>query len=282
MCLGCLEQWKQCSKDTGATHCPLCRAVLPTDLGICHRLKRTIEQLYPTEVAERRTERRASPAKPSAKPPAPAPAPAPAPVPASSIHYSNQLQALITWQQYAMVSMYYGVNPYQGSDSTIASVGTPVIDHVHQQRSNVEAGAPSFDISLDLAPSLDICHHPVASGSSGQSSEGNSSCPTTPSSPTGEVAPWQTSEDESDRSKMARLITECLRSEGLDAALGPAKLPSAVRFLELSLYRKAPSKEAYLEPCTLARRIVEAVKERAANVRRVKSGPTPAQDAITV
>lgn len=275
MCLCCLEKWKETST-SGTTHCPLCRAALPLDLGICRRLKRTIETLYPTAVAQRRIEQHeeAHPTKP------PTPAPAPASSPSADVAYS-----MMAWQHYAMAAMYYGVNPFcYGPDAaTAASVGTPVLAHVYQTTMNVQATStaptssttsclPNPTRSADPAPPLFV--------DSSSTSEGNSlaSCPPAP------AEPWQAHADGPDRIKTAKSILDFLRSEGLDVGLGPAKLPSAVRFLELALYRKAPSKAAYLDPLTLGGRILEAVRERALSVRQAKAvapSPSPSSSPLT-
>lgn len=88
---------------------------------------------------------------------------------------------------------------------------------------------------------------------------------------------WHAPQDGDQRIQLARSILSYLRSNGLDTSLGPDKLPSAVRFLELSLYHQAPSMEAYLDPSTLEERIIGAIRERAAAVHRLKAAAREAR-----
>ncbi|KAG2439871.1 hypothetical protein HYH02_010501 [Chlamydomonas schloesseri] len=62
-CRGCLESWRQatCARGrrgncAGPVPCPICRKALPTELGVCLRLRETIQTLFPDKVKERRAE----------------------------------------------------------------------------------------------------------------------------------------------------------------------------------------------------------------------------------
>ncbi|PNW73618.1 hypothetical protein CHLRE_13g565950v5 [Chlamydomonas reinhardtii] len=58
-CKECLESWRQaaCSRGRrGNSSCPICRKPLPNELGVCLRLRETIQTLFPDKVKERRAE----------------------------------------------------------------------------------------------------------------------------------------------------------------------------------------------------------------------------------
>ncbi|PNH11697.1 Bifunctional apoptosis regulator [Tetrabaena socialis] len=54
-CAACILAWSAQSSKS-ALGCPLCRAPLPRELGVCVRLRETLEVLFPQKVAERRKE----------------------------------------------------------------------------------------------------------------------------------------------------------------------------------------------------------------------------------
>ncbi|KAG2444822.1 hypothetical protein HXX76_001564 [Chlamydomonas incerta] len=58
-CQGCIEEWKVSRQLVGqAVQCPICRSVLLSSaeqsFGVCHRLRETVEKLFPEQVAARR------------------------------------------------------------------------------------------------------------------------------------------------------------------------------------------------------------------------------------
>jgi len=59
-CKSCLEEWKESSSCGQGVNCPVCRQILMApgvqSLGVCIRLKNTIERLFPERVAQRRRE----------------------------------------------------------------------------------------------------------------------------------------------------------------------------------------------------------------------------------
>lgn len=65
-CKHCYEQWLQASKRAS---CPICRKQLPRDLGVCVRLKNTIESLLPQRVRERKRQMEVTRAEECAKRP---------------------------------------------------------------------------------------------------------------------------------------------------------------------------------------------------------------------
>ncbi|CAD7701601.1 unnamed protein product, partial [Ostreobium quekettii] len=66
LCKNCYEKWTRIScKWT----CPTCRKPIPPDLGVCVRLKNTIEALFPARVRERQRQRDAEVAEECAKKP---------------------------------------------------------------------------------------------------------------------------------------------------------------------------------------------------------------------
>mmetsp|Transcript_4971 Transcript_4971/g.10706 ORF Transcript_4971/g.10706 Transcript_4971/m.10706 type:complete len:397 (-) Transcript_4971:2272-3462(-) len=56
MCAHCYKRWVALSTTKVGAQCPLCRDPLPASLGVCLRLKRTIESLYPEACARRKVE----------------------------------------------------------------------------------------------------------------------------------------------------------------------------------------------------------------------------------
>ncbi|KAL6750687.1 hypothetical protein V8C86DRAFT_2801787 [Haematococcus lacustris] len=54
MCKVCYDQW--CRMSPGLLVCPLCRAPMPRNLGVCIRLNKTLKALHPTEVMRRQIE----------------------------------------------------------------------------------------------------------------------------------------------------------------------------------------------------------------------------------
>ncbi|GFR43055.1 hypothetical protein Agub_g4061 [Astrephomene gubernaculifera] len=55
-CQSCLGRWRTASTRSSVLTCPLCREPIPSALGICVRLRETIQLLFPDKVRERRAE----------------------------------------------------------------------------------------------------------------------------------------------------------------------------------------------------------------------------------
>jgi len=76
-----------------------------------------------------------------------------------------------------------------------------------------------------------------------------------------EMASWRSSGDVAERLVVARAVIQLIKRRGIDGALGD-DLPDVVRLIELSLYRSASSKRAYLDARTLEARVVATVRHR--------------------
>ncbi|GIL62835.1 hypothetical protein Vafri_17013 [Volvox africanus] len=56
-CRSCLERWRATKSSSSSTvACPLCREPVPGELGVCVRLRETIQRFFPEEVKKRRLE----------------------------------------------------------------------------------------------------------------------------------------------------------------------------------------------------------------------------------
>ncbi|GLC46292.1 hypothetical protein PLESTB_000995600 [Pleodorina starrii] len=56
-CSSCLTRWRSTSSARSSTvACPLCREPIPYQLGVCVRLRETIQRCFPEEVKKRRIE----------------------------------------------------------------------------------------------------------------------------------------------------------------------------------------------------------------------------------
>jgi len=249
LCKACYERWQRAC--TGLVVCPLCRAPMPSNLGVCLRLKNTIESLYPEASKQRQEELQSQSAGTEAE--------AKQQMRVDQLMVSaSYAQAQWQWQWAASMSfaMHYmqqpamaaasGCTPVAAGDT---AVGMPVLDVLCQQRGmqqQQQACAP--------------CTAPATQTTVMATPEAVSAAAAA-AAPTG--ARWQSVADVPLRLECARAIMRLVQQRGLQSALGDAAL-SAVRSVEVALYRSAPSRDAYMDLNTLEARMVSLIRQRAA------------------
>ncbi|GAX83985.1 hypothetical protein CEUSTIGMA_g11410.t1 [Chlamydomonas eustigma] len=241
MCLHCYLRWSQESSNA----CPLCRSPLPSDLGICLRLKRTIENVCGERaVAKRRADVMIQEGKDG-----------------SRRICGKGRSGVYNWNPADLPT--YPHSPVALHELSSLWTASSYVSHVCGQHLHYLWAMMPLYSNLCHASSVEMptpMAVPLCSGNSAQSSTGERSCLT-----------WQSAVDRSDRLNVAKAIISIFHRSGIGCSLG-TKLPDAVRLLELMLYRTAPTKEAYLDELSLDRRVVAAIQERAsaATKRRLR------------
>jgi len=235
ICNGCYRRWLKRFGGAPAC-CPLCRQHMPSGLAVCLRLKRTIKALHPDGVKRRRIEAAAEEAE----------------------------EAATGRDHYAGCTILDGLSAtYPVMGSYPAEVVGHCVSALMYMTANMMGGqwqAASEPAAQHSALCADDESPRAASNNGGNTEAGEER--------------WQRASDSAARLTIARGIVDTLRTCGVRPA-ADSKFVSAVRVLELVLYRSAPSKEAYLNRATLRARVHAAVRQRLANRSASAAGPGP-------
>uniref|UniRef100_A0A7R9YVR7 RING-type domain-containing protein n=1 Tax=Chlamydomonas euryale TaxID=1486919 RepID=A0A7R9YVR7_9CHLO len=250
ICSHCYHQLlESCVGSSHAATCPMCRSALPSVLGVCLRLKRTIDKLHPDDVRRRREEVDEQLRKEAAQTSMPScqdeqhgetagsSAYPPVPCPSMMYNWSSLPFQFMAAAQFGMMMQHAGSQGTAGASA---------------QAQHYSSTQPNWSCGTEHGAECDGC------------------LPDRDSS----LASWRSGVSSSDRLQLAGGIIRVLRARGLQAVLG-SKFADAVRVLELMLFRSAVTKAAYLDAATLDSRIVMAVRQRslAATARRARLHP---------
>lgn len=288
MCLHCYQRWISSHNSGQAAFCPLCRCVLPANLAVCLRLKKTIESFYPEASAKRRedvaaqiaaeTEILHAPVQtmtPEQQLPTYPQGPYPADLFSQWATAGASQQSLFSAMMVA--AHFMGSLRQLGNAHGSEQMPANQPSHGAQQAALSAAGWNGQACS----PLSCLAAFPIFSSTAPGSTNPVEGVPIDLATPWTQPRPqkqaWQSAADTATRLEVARAIINTLQSHGWHHSLGP-KLADAVRLLELCLYRTADSKAAYCNTSDLEARIVTAVQQRAAAAaaRRARLQAAPA------
>eukprot|EP00798_Chlamydomonas_sp_ICE-L_P024551 gene24551-10162_t len=254
-CSGCYSKWVYHSSSIGlCAACPLCRTALPASLGVCLRLKHTVESLHPEASEKRRAELAStSSGDPVSK--------------ASILPSASAVMAHPYTQWYRYVSEMQSVVAAGMQAPQMWSMPMPVHDsHVCQESpSEPDAASPvgsspsqltSYPV-LDPMEVLDLSSLTLSSSSATPHSRQTAT--RSHQNPWG--SKWQSTADSGLRLELARNILKIMRSRGGQTIKGD-RLLATVRYVEAILYRLAKSKANYLDSSSLEIRVTAVVRPR--------------------